>query len=317
MKIVVLEGDSVGKDMSWNAFERFGEVKVYEKAQQDEVKDAIRDADIIIPNKLIIDESVLAGSSVKMVCEAATGYNNIDIAYCKEKGIRVTNVGGYSTDSVAQHTLALLLALYEKLSYYNEYVKNGTYSKSGMFGHIENYFHEIAGKTWGIVGLGAIGRKTAQLAEAFGAKVIYYSASGNHYDVPYEQVNFDKLLSESDIISIHCPLNAKTEGLFDENAFAKMKKMAVLINVARGPVVSDEALANALKNNQIMAAGLDVFGKEPIPEDNPLLAIKDNNRLLMTPHVGWGTVEARSRLMEEMLLNIEAFVKNEQRNVIV
>lgn len=317
MKIVILEGDSVGRDMSWDSFWQFGEVEVYGNLPQAEVREKIQDADIIIPNKLTIDKFVLEKSSVKMVCEAATGYNNIDIGYCKKNGIRVTNVGGYSTDSVAQHTIALLLSVYEKISYYNNYVKDGKYSVSGRFSNIENYFHEISGKTWGIVGLGAIGRATAKLAGAFGARVIYYSASGNIYDVGYKAVDFDILLKESDIISLHCPLNDRTKGLFDEAAFQKMKNSAVLINVARGPVVSDTALAKALNNNEIMAAGLDVFEKEPLPAESPLLSVRDNDRLVMTPHIGWGTVEARSRLMKEMELNIAAFLQGKERNVIV
>lgn len=317
MRIVVLEGVSVGRDMSWDGLRRFGEVEVYDSVPQNEVKEKIKAADIIIVNKLTIDESVLEKSSVNMVCVSATGYNNIDIEYCKQQGICVTNVGGYSTDSVAQHTLALLLSVYEKLSYYNAYVKSGAYCASKRFSNIDNYFHEVAGKTWGIVGLGAIGRAVARLAEAFGANVIYYSASGNTYDVNYEGVNFDTLLKQSDIISLHCPLHAKTKGLFDKEAFQKMKRSAVLINVARGPVVSEMALAKALAEHEIMAAGLDVFEQEPISADNPLLGVEDNNRLVMTPHIGWGTVEARNRLMKEMEANIEAFLRGEKRNVVV
>ena len=249
---------------------------------------------IVVSNKLLMNESVLEGSKVQMIAEAATGYNNIDVEYCKKKGIRVANVAGYSTLSVAQHTVALLLSVYEKLSYYNDFVKSGKYAASSTFCHVENYFHEIAGKTWGIVGLGAIGRATAKLAEAFGAKVVYYSASGNTYDVDYEAVDFDTLLKTSDIVTVHCPLNEKTNGLFDEEAFCKMKKSAVLINVARGPIVSAKALVDALNNNEIMAAGLDVFEVEPMTKDNPLQAFKDDSRLVLTPHIGWGTASKKA-----------------------
>lgn len=316
MKIVVLEAASIGTDVSWENFERFGEVVLYDSLPQEMVKETIKDADIIVPNKLTIDKNVLEGSKVKMVCEAATGYNNIDVDYCRSVGITVTNVRGYSTKSVAQHTVALLLSIYEKLNYYSNYVQSGAYAASGQFSKVDEPFHEISKKTWGIVGLGAIGRETAKLAQAFGANVIYYSASGKTYDVPYEKVEFDTLLRESDIVSVHCPLNEYTEGLFDEKAFAKMKSSAVIVNVARGPVVSDKALANALKTGQIMAAGLDVFEKEPLPEGNPLYGINDKDRLFMTPHIGWGTIEARTRLLRELELNIEAFLKNEKRNVI-
>lgn len=316
MKIIVLEADAVGKDMSYEGYSKFGELEIYGNLSQDKVKETIRDADIIVSNKLLINESVLEGSKVQMIAEAATGYNNIDIEYCKKKGIRVANVAGYSTDSVAQHTVALLLSVYEKLSYYNDFVKSGKYSKSGTFCHVENYFHEIAGKTWGIVGLGAIGRATAKIAEAFGARVVYYSATGNTYDVDYEAVDFDTLLKTSDIITVHCPLNEKNNGLFNEEAFRKMKNSAVLINVARGPVVSGKALVDALNNNEIMAAGLDVFEVEPMTEDNPLQTFKDDSRLILTPHIGWGTVEARRRLIDEVELNIQAFLDGEERNVI-
>ena len=316
MKIIVLEADAVGKDMSYEGYSKFGELEIYGNLPQDKVKETIEDADIIVSNKLLINESVLAGSKVSMIAEAATGYNNIDVEYCKNVGIRVANVAGYSTDSVAQHTVALLLSVYEKLSYYNDFVKSGTYAASGTFCHVENYFHEIAGKTWGIVGLGAIGRATAKLAKAFGAKVIYYSASGNTYDVDYEAVDFDTLLATSDIISVHCPLTDKTNGLFEEEAFCKMKKNAVLINVARGPIVSAKALVKALNDNEIMAAGLDVFEVEPITEDNPLQHFKDDSRLILTPHIGWGTVEARKRLIDEVEFNIEAFLDGKERNVI-
>ena len=316
MKIIVLEADAVGKDMSYEGYGKFGELEIYGNLPQEKVKDTIKDADIVVSNKLLMNESVLEGSTVQMIAEAATGYNNIDVEYCKKKGIRVANVAGYSTLSVAQHTMALLLSVYEKLSYYNDFVKSGKYAASSTFCHVENYFHEIAGKTWGIVGLGAIGRATAKLAEAFGAKVVYYSASGNTYDVDYEAVDFDTLLKTSDIVTVHCPLNEKTNGLFDEEAFCKMKKSAVLINVARGPIVSAKALVDALNHNEIMAAGLDVFEVEPMTTDNPLQVFKDDSRLVLTPHIGWGTVEARRRVIDEVELNIQAFLDGEERNVI-
>lgn len=316
MKIIVLEAASVGRDISWQGLERFGEVVVYDGLAQDEVKDAIRDADIIVPNKLTIDKKVLEGSHVKMVCEAATGYNNIDVDYCNSVGITVTNVRGYSTQSVAQHTIALLLSVYEKLNYYCTYVESGEYFTNGNFSKVDNPFHEINGKIWGIVGLGAIGRETAKLARAFGAKVVYFSASGNTYDVPYERVDFDTLLKTCDIVSVHCPLNEHTKGLFDDTAFSKMKSSAVFVNVARGPVVSNEALANAISTGQIKAAGIDVFEEEPLSLEDPLYGIKDRDKLFMTPHIGWGAVEARGRLLEELEENIQAFLSHEKRNVI-
>ena len=316
-KLVVLEADALGDDISWDRLRDFGELETCQNLVQDQVKEIIKDKDIIISNKLLINEDVLSNSKVKLVCEAATGYNNVDIEYCKKNNIRVTNVSGYSTSSVVQHTFALALSLLDKLSFYNDYVKSKKYSRGANFCYIGNYFHELEGMTWGIIGLGAIGKKVAKIAEAFGAKVIYYSASGNDYNVKYKRVSLEEILKESHILSIHCPLNEKTDNLISYKELKMMKKEAILINVARGQIVNDEALAQALIKNEIGAAGIDVFWPEPIKEDNPLLEIKDNDRLLLTPHTAWGTVEARHRLVDEIYLNIESYLKGEKRSIIV
>ena len=251
-----------------------------------------------------------------MIAETATGYNNIDLAYAKAHGITVANVAGYSTQSVIQHTFALCFYLLEKLSYYDNYVKSGAYINSPCFTHFDARFHELAGKTWGIIGLGAIGRGVAKIAESFGCKVIYYSASGHTYDVPYERVEFDEILAQSDILSIHAPLNQNTENLMNKAAFEKMKNSAILINVGRGPIVNDEDLVAALNENQIAAAGLDVLTKEPVEADNPLNSVKDSTKLIVTPHIAWATVEARTRLMDEVYENIKAFTEGKARNVV-
>ena len=217
---------------------------------------------------------------------------------------------------MAQHTFALLLYIYEKLHTYNEYVKNGEYSESGVFTKVEPLFHELSGKKWGIIGMGNIGREVAKIATAFGCEVMYYSASGNTYDVPFQRVELDELLSASDIVSVHCPLNQHTHHLLTYEKFRKMKQTAVLINVARGPVIVDADLAKALNDNLIMGAALDVFEVEPIPKDNPLLNIKDNTKLIMTPHIGWGSLEARSRLIEDIRKSIEAFLNGNPRSVV-
>lgn len=316
-KLVVLEGDAVGKDVSWNILQKYGELKVYGSTTQEQVKERIQDADIVIPNKLIIGEENLAGTHIELVAEAATGYNNIDISYCEKQGIAVTNVAAYSTASVAQHTLAMLLYLYEKLDYYYQYVQDGRYARSATFGHIAEPFRELEKKRWGIIGLGSIGRQTAKLAEAFGCEVVYYSASGRSYEVPYQQVSLEQLLTTCDMISIHCPLTEKTHHLIGYTELAKMKRTAVLINVARGPVVDELALARALEEGQIAAAGLDVFEQEPIRSDSPLLRIQDQTKLVMTPHIGWGSVEARTRLLEDISKSIEVFLVGEKRSRIV
>lgn len=317
MKILILDSITFGEDISLEKFKEFGEVVVYRQSSRQEAKERIvaENPDIIITNKVVLDEEVLSGApAVKMIAETATGYNNIDLSYAKAHNITVANVAGYSTQSVVQHTFALCFYLLEQLSYYDNYVKSEEYVKCPSFTHFDRKFHELAGMTWGIIGLGAIGRGVADVAKAFGCRVIYYSASGRTYDTPYERVEFDELLAQSDILSIHAPLNDKTEGLMDYDAFAKMKNSAVLINVGRGPIVKDEDLVRALKDGQIAAAGLDVLTKEPIEADNPLNSIKDSGRLIITPHIAWATVEARTRLMDEVYENIKSFLAGEKRN---
>lgn len=316
MKIVVLEGDAVGTGVSYDCLAQYGELVICGNAKPEEVKELIKDAEIVVANKLLMNESVLAGSKVRLIAEAATGYNNIDLDYCKKQGITVTNVKGYSTESVAQHTIAMLLYVYEKLDYYNDFVTSGTYADTTSFSHLDRQFFELSGKTWGIVGMGNIGREVAKIATAFGCKVIYYSASGNSYDVPYEQVSFDELLVQSDVVSLHCPLTPVTNGMFGYEQFCKMKKEAVIVNVARGPIIKDADLARALQEGIIAGAGLDVFGVEPMLKENPLLKVQDKTALIMTPHIGWGSLEARARLIEDVRKSIEAFLAGAPRSVV-
>ena len=318
MKIVVLEKMSLGLDIDISLFEEFGEVTYYDNTSVNEIADRIAEADIVIANKAPLNESTLQGAkNVKIICETATGYNNVDLAYCEKRGIRVTNAVGYSTPIVAQHTFAMALYLLEKLPVYDTYVKNGDYEKAPMFTCFEPYFTELEGKTWGIIGLGNIGRKVAEIAKIFGCRVIFYSASGKNDTTDFERVDFDTLLAESDILSLHCPLTDRTQNLMNAEAFAKMKNTAILINVARGPVVDEQALFDALNSGQIAAAGLDVLAKEPIAADNPLAKIKDSTKLLITPHMAWASREARIRCAREVYLNIKSFLAGEKRNVVV
>lgn len=315
LNIVVLESEAVGKDISWDGLKEFGNVTCYAVTDQGQIAERIKDADIVCLNKCELKESNLKDAhNLKLICESATGFNNIDVDYCHDNGIVVTNVKGYSTDSVAQHTFAMLFYVYEKLTYYDGFVKSGRYAAHNQFTHLDVPFHELAGKRWGIVGLGNIGRKVAEIATAFGCEVVYYSASGRSYDVPYKQVEFDELIESSQIISVHCPLTEKTNNLFTYREFERMKDSAVLLNVARGPVVNNVDLAKALEENLIAGAGIDVFEKEPIAADNPLWKIQDSTKLVVTPHIAWGTVEARTRLVEEVLENIRAFLRGESRN---
>lgn len=263
------------------------------------------------------EETLKDAPNVKLICEFATGYDNVDLTYCKSRGIRVANVVNYSTDAVAQHTFALYLYLAESLRHYDDYVKSGVYGAQSRFSNFDIPFTELTDKTWGIIGMGNIGRKTAKIAKAFGCKVIFYSVTGKSSCTDYEQVDFDTLLGESDVLSLHCPLSNLTKNLIDLEAMKKMKKTAYLINVARGPVVNNQDLYTALEEGLIAGAGLDVLEKEPITQDNPLARIQDSRKLFITPHLAWASTEARTRLVKEVYLNIEAFLKGEERNLII
>lgn len=318
MKLVVLERASLGHDVDISFFEEFGEVVYYDSTTPEETGERVADADVIIASKIPFNAGTLSGAArLKLICETATGYNNVDLAYCKERGIRVTNVVDYCTSVVAQHTLAMTLYLMEKLPVYDNYVKSGAYQRGTVFTWFEPYFTELYGKTWGIIGLGNIGRKVAQMAQVFGCRVIYYSASGKNTTSDFERVDFDTLLAESDILSLHCPLTERTEKIIDAQALEKMKETAILINVARGPVVDGNALYEALVNGRIAAAGLDVLEKEPIAADNPLGRIKDSTKLIITPHMAWASHEARARCAREVYRNIKSFIAGEERNIIV
>ncbi|MDO5337473.1 MAG: NAD(P)-dependent oxidoreductase [Eubacteriales bacterium] len=315
MKIAILEGLSVGEDMVFTPFQNLGEVVIYPKTSAEEMPARVEDADIIVANKLPMDEETLKEArNLKLICLTATGINNLDREYLKKRGIAACNVPAYSTNAVAQHTFALLFYVWEKLRYYDEYVKSGEYTRAGAFSCFPERFYELSGKTWGIIGLGAIGRKVAQIAQAFDCRVICYSASGGRYDSPYEQVDFDTILRESDILSIHAPLNAYTENLIDAEALGKMKNTAVLVNVARGPIVEQEALYTALTENWIAGAALDVLKVEPMAPDNPLAKIRDSRKLVITPHMAWAPVETRFRCVNEVVKNIEAFLEGKERN---
>ena len=317
MKLVVLERDSVGTDVDVSCFEQFGEVTYYANTLKDTVAERVKDAEVIIANKAPLGESTLKDAAhVKLICLFATGYDNVDLVYCKSRGIKVANVVNYCTPAVAQHTLLLALALSEKLAHYDDYVKSGAYGAQDRFSNFDRPFTELAGKNWGIVGMGNIGHKVASLAEAFGCRVIFYSASGKSTCTDYERVELDTLLRESDILSLHCPLSDRTRGLINKDAFVKMKKTAVLINVARGPVVNTQDLYDALMEGEIAAAGLDVLEQEPIARDNPLGQIKDSTKLIITPHMSWASIESRTRLVEEVVKNIRAFLDGDSRNVV-
>ena len=309
MKIVFLDRKTIGEDIDLSAFNEFGEVVIYDYSTVEEAAERTVDADIIILNKVPVNEQTIKNAkNLKLVCVTATGTNNLDKEYLAKRGIAWRNVAGYSTEAVAQHTFSLVFYLMEHLSYYDNYVKSERYVNDKMFTHFEMHFNEIAGKTWGIIGLGAIGQRVAEIATCFGANVIYYSTSGkNHSDI-YTEVDLDTLLSTSDIVSIHAPLDENTLHLMDATAFTKMKNTAILINVGRGPIIVEKDLADALNSNKISAAGIDVLDVEPMADTNPLKDIKDSNKLIITPHIAWAAVEARERLMQIIYSQIKEYL---------
>lgn len=315
MKIVMLDRNSVGMDMDVSIFERLGDFEFHDVADRESCKKWIKGANVIIFNKSRMDEDMLQDArDVQLLCVTATGFDNIDLAYARKRKIAVANVRNYSTPAVAQHTFALALYVLEKIGYYDNYVKSGAYSNQLGFSNFDEKYNELEGKTWGIVGLGNIGKRVADIAKAFGCKVIFYSASGKNETKEYERVDLDTLLKESDILSLHCPLTDRTKNLINKNTLSKMKSTAILINVARGPVVNDEDLYEALEEGVIAGAGLDVLGVEPMEKTNPLGKIKDSRKLLITPHMAWASVEARTRCLEEVYKNIEAFYEGKSRN---
>ncbi|MGN0416225.1 MAG: D-2-hydroxyacid dehydrogenase [Agathobacter sp.] len=309
MRIVFLDTKTIGDDIDLSVFDTLGTVVKYGFSTEEEARQRTRDADVIVLNKVEVNErSIGEAQKLKLVCVTATGTNNLDKDYLAERGIAWRNVAGYSTESVAQHTFAMLFYLLEKLRYYDDYVKTERYVKDVSFTHFAKAFHELSGMTFGIIGLGNIGKRVADIAGMFGCRVIYYSTSGRHTQPGYTRVSFEKLLSESDIVSVHAPLTEQTMGLMNREAFRRMKPSAIFLNLGRGPIVVEQDLAEALREGQIAAAGLDVLSKEPMQPDNPLREIKDSERLLITPHIAWASVEARNRLMNTIAEQIRNFL---------
>ena len=310
MKIVFLDASTLGDDIDYTQFEQMGEVVRYPFTSSEEAPDRVADTAVVVVNKVLINEQTIStAGKLKLVCVTATGTNNLDKDYLAQRGIEWRNVAGYSTESVAQHTFAMLFYLLENLRYYDDYVKNGSYVNDRIFTHFARTFRELNGMTWGILGLGAIGRRVADIAGMFGAKVIYYSASGAPAQEGYHQVDFDTLLAESDILSIHAPLNEYTEGLMNASAFHKMKSDAILLNLGRGPIINEADLADALDSGEIKAAGLDVLSVEPMAKDSPLLTVRDKDRLFITPHIAWAAVETRQRLTKIIAGQIREFLE--------
>ncbi|WP_342985469.1 D-2-hydroxyacid dehydrogenase [Clostridium saudiense] len=313
-KIVILDGKTLG-DISIEKLNEIGEVQYYEATDESQVVERIKDANIILTNKVVLNRNNMKDAkNLEFIAETVTGFNNIDIDYAKEHKIGVANVAGYSTNAVVQHTFASALGLLDQVVYYDRYVKEGEYSKSGSFTCLNKPYYEIENKVWGIIGLGAIGNRVGKIAEAFGAEVIYYSTSGKNSSTQFKKVSFEELLEKSDIISIHAPLNENTKGLINYEELIKMKSSAILVNMGRGPIVVEKDLARAIEEEQIRGAALDVYETEPVGEDNILLSIKNKDKLLLSPHIAWASIEARERLFNEVVENIKAFYNGKDRN---
>ena len=305
MNIVLLDAATLGDDLNIKEIEKFGKLTVYQTTSPQETIERISDADIIITNKVIIGAKEMdKAKKLKLICIAATGMNNIDLEAAKERNIEVKNVKGYSTEAVAQHTLSLILALQNSLLQYAAETRSGNWSLSPIFTMLNHPFYELKGKKLGIIGYGTIGKRVAELAKAFGMEILIAKRKGIEYKDDF-RTDFETILQKSDVISIHTPLSEQTRNMFTGNEFAKMKKSAIIINTARGGIINENDLFDALKSKTIRAAAIDVTEKEPIPANSPLPEL---NNLIITPHIAWTSVESRQKLLKGILKNIEDFL---------
>lgn len=312
MHIVFLDTKTVGETDNLKELNELGEVTFYPMTTSEQSAERIKKADIIITNKVVLDGPLIrSATQLKLICIAATGMNNVDLEAAENLGIPVMNVSGYAANSVAQTTFAMILQLLQGISFYDHYVKSGEYSKSDIFTNLDRPFWELNGKRFGIIGMGIIGRKVATVAEAFGCEVVYFSTSGKNSGQPYPQLSLRDLLKTSDIVSIHAPLNQNTENLIGYMEISAMKDHALLINTGRGGIVVESELAKALDENLIAGVALDVFGKEPIPSDSPLLKLKQSEKLILIPHIAWASKEARRELIDGVIQNIKNFLKKD------
>lgn len=303
MKIALLDTLTFG-DIDLSAFDQFGDVVLYKTTAPKEVQNNIANCDAIVTNKVVITaEHMDATPSLKLICIAATGMNNVDLEAAKQRNIEVKNVAGYSTDSVIQHTFSMLFYLLGHSRYYDEFVKDASYSKSPIFTDISKPFFELKGKKWGIIGLGSIGRGVANIARAFGAEVFYYSTSGVNRTEDFQRANLEDMLKSCDIITIHAPLNEKTNNLLDYEQLLTCKDGAIVLNLGRGGIINEDAVAKIIDEKNI-SFGLDVLSKEPMRENHPLLSVKNKENLYITPHIAWASLEARATLIELIIKNI-------------
>ncbi len=307
MEIVFLDKATLGDDISLDGFNEYGKVATYEYTTPEQTLKRVKNADIVVTNKVVINQEIMDKSKIKLICIAATGMNNVDLKHAENKNIIVKNVADYSTSSVSQLAFSFVLHFMQKLEYYNNYTMQGEWQKSKIFTHIDKPFHELENKKWGIIGLGNIGKKVASIAESFGCKVSYYSTSGRNFNTDYIRIGLDELITTSDIISIHCPLNEITQNLISMSELLLMRNKVILLNLGRGGIINENDLAEVIDTKELYC-GIDVIEKEPIEKSSPLLKVKNKDRLVLTPHIGWASVEARNRLVKSVLSNIKKYV---------
>jgi lactate dehydrogenase-like 2-hydroxyacid dehydrogenase len=309
-EIVFLDVSTVGTVDKLKQLKKLGKVDLFEKTVPGQVVERCMGKEIVIINKVEINAEMMDQlPDLKLICVAATGMNNIDLDHAKKRNIKVKNVVNYSTDSVAQLTFTMLLQLVNRPFYYDNYVKSGAYAKSDSFTHHAEPFWELRGKRLGIIGLGSIGRQVARIAESFGMEVVFYSTSGRNNNINYKRFELDDLLKNSDVISIHAPLNDNTKGLINYEKMKLMRPCAILLNLGRGGIIIEEDMARALNENMIGGVGVDVHEHEPIKADNPLLKLYDKDKLIITPHMAWASKEARELLVHKIAQNIEGYQK--------
>ncbi len=312
MNITILDSKNIGLDIDYSELEKCGNLTIYQATLPEEIISHAQNADCLIFNKIRFTSDILSKlPNLKLICVTATGYDNVDVQYCKNNSIALCNVVGYSTNSVAQITVALALSLYSKLSVYDKYVKNTSYTKSNSANLLSPTFNEIYGKTWGIVGYGNIGKAVAKVARALGCNVIAFSRTPKE-DV--QNVSLDELLCKSNIVSLHLPASDETQAIINKERLSLMKKDAVLINVARGAITDEDAIADAIISENLGGFATDVYTKEPFDENHPFNKILSHDNVILTPHMAWAGIEARERLIGEIAQNIKSFQKGENRN---
>jgi glycerate dehydrogenase len=309
MKIVFLDQKTIGDDIDLRIFNDLGSVMSYPSTSYEETLERVRECDIVVTNKVVIDAHIMDNAQIKLICVAATGMNNIDLEYAKQRGIEVKNVAGYSTQSVAQTTFMLALNLIMSSHYYDDFVKSKAWQNSPIFTNLERPYFELDSKTWGIIGLGTIGKSVAKIAQSFGCKILYYSTSGQNSCNDYQQVDLNTLLKTSNVISIHAPLNADTQDLLKAEELNLLKNNAILLNLGRGGIINEKDLAEIIeRHDNDIRVGLDVISKEPIEKENPLNLLQNTHKVQFTPHIAWASIEARQRLVEGIYKNIKTFL---------